>query len=200
MTSGKMLGVDDGVFYLGRPGFLSDDRLGRLRDEAEAARPGARRFRKEFYAGVGPSGRAFSMSSELRELVAERAADAVPTESASYLYYDEPGSELAPHVDTETFTLNVLMNLVHEHDRERTSAFLLFPDGPAPHRVFLKPGTLILFHAGAVVHARSATSAAGERVWNIGIGFAPVRPLDGTRFWRPSRRAGQSRVKQVSPG
>lgn len=198
-----MPGVDDGVFYLGRPGFLSDACLERLRDEAEAARPGARRFLKEFYAGVGPAGRAFSASPDLRELVARQAADAVPTESASYLYYDEPGSELAPHVDTETFALNVLMNLVHEHGAVRESAFLLFPHGPDPHRVFLEPGMLILFHAAAVVHARSATSAAaGERVWNIGVGFAPVSTLDGTRFWRPHQAAAvaaacrdKSRVK-----
>jgi hypothetical protein len=78
------------------------------------------------------------------------------------------------------------MNLVHEHGGEPHSTFLLFPDGPDPHRVFLEPGMLILFHAGAVVHARSATSAAAdEKVWNIGIGFAPVNPLSGKRFWRP---------------
>lgn len=184
--SGRTPGVEDGVFYLGRPGFLSDDWLRRLRDEAGAARAGARRFRKEFYTGVGPAGQAFSRSPELRELVAGQAVDAVPTESASYLYYDEPGSELAPHVDTETFALNVLMNLVHEHGGEPNSAFLLFPHGPDPHRVFLEPGMLILFHAGAVIHARSATSATpDETVWNIGIGFSPVNPLDGTRFWRP---------------
>jgi hypothetical protein len=36
--SGRALGVEDGVFYLGRPGFLSDNWLRRLRDEARAAR------------------------------------------------------------------------------------------------------------------------------------------------------------------
>jgi hypothetical protein len=45
----------------------------------------------------------------------------------------------------------------------------------------------ILFHAGAVIHARSRVSGDGsEQVWNIGTGFAPHSPLQSTQYWRPN--------------
>jgi len=180
-------GAGDGVFYIGRPEWLTEEWLSSLRREAAAARSGAIPLRTEFFAPVGPAGRAFSTAPELLALIAARAVPAAPSGSASYLYYDQPGSELGPHLDDERFVLNVLMNLEHHFESTRCSAFLLFPHGPAPIKVFLDPGMFILFHAGAVIHARSRVSGDGrEHVWNIGTGFAPLAPLLSTRYWRPN--------------
>jgi hypothetical protein len=180
-------GAADGVFYIGRPEWLTEERLSSLQQEAAAARPGAVPLRTEFFAPVGPAGVAFSTAPELLALIAERAVPAAPSGSASYLYYDQPGSELGPHLDDERFVLNVLMNLAHRFESTRCSAFLLFPHGPPPIKVFLEPGMFILFHAGAVIHARSRVSGQGrEQVWNIGTGFAPHAPLPRTRYWRPN--------------
>jgi hypothetical protein len=176
----------DGIFYIGRPEWLTNRWLTSLRREAAAERAGATPLRTEFFAPVGPVGKGFATSPELLALIAERAVSATPSGSASYLYYDQPGSELAPHLDDERFVLNVLMNLKHHFGKAPSSAFLLFPHGPIPIKVFLKPGMFIVFHAGAVVHARSRISSDGsEQVWNIGTGFAPHSPLEGSHYWHP---------------
>lgn len=181
---------DDGIFYVGRPSWLTDQWLRALQDEADAERTGATRGQGDFFAEAGQVGLKLATSPELSELVAAKAVAAVPSGSAAYLYYDHVGAELPPHLDSSQFVLNVLLNLRHKYSSKRHSVFLLFPHGPSPIRVSLNPGMLILFHAGAVIHARSRVSDNGdEHVCNIGIGFAPLRPLERTAYWRPDGSA-----------
>jgi hypothetical protein len=78
------------------------------------------------------------------------------------------------------------MNLEHHFDSARSSVFLLFPHGPTPIKVFLDPGMLILFHAGAVIHARSKVSCDGSEQVEHRHGFASHSPLQSTQYWRPN--------------
>lgn len=182
----------NGIFHVGRPSWLTDKWLQAVQDEADANRADATWEQGNSSAEAGQAGLNLATSAELSELVATKAMAAAPSGAAAYLYYDRPGAQMRPHVDNSKFVLNVLMNLRHQYSTERRSAFLLFPHGPAPIRVSLDPGMLILFHAGAVVHARSRVSANGdERICNIGIGFAPLEPLDDPGYWRPEGSADE---------
>ncbi len=180
------VGRADGVFFLGRPDWLTGELFASLQQESIDQRPTAEKIRAQHFAEMGPVGRALCESATLLDFVAAHAGPAVPSGKANYRYYDIPESHVAPHVDTAEFAYNVIIMLQHEWDSERRSGLLLFPHGPQrPIPILLDPGEVIVFHAEGVIHARTPISDNGdERVENMGIGFTPVGPVDSS-YWHP---------------
>jgi hypothetical protein len=66
-------------------------------------------------------------SAPLVELVNKYAPNMAPTGIASYLFYDQEGLGLSPHIDTEIFTLNAILMLKHEYASLPPRTFFSFP-------------------------------------------------------------------------
>lgn len=161
----------NGVVYRGRPGFLTDALLADLRAESDALRGTAVRFHDHLVVSGAPLARSVGFSPELRELVSPLAGPVHPTSKANYLYYDEPGLGIDPHVDNEEFSLNAILMLRHECTAS-PSALVLFPLDSPPKKIHLRPGEMIVMFADSIVHSRERV-AAGERVGIAAFGFSP---------------------------
>lgn len=175
---------DDGIWYRGRPTWLTDQMLTGLQEEAKVMRETAEKIHTQFFGDIGPAGRAFMELPELTSLVCDQAAEAKSSGKANYRYYDYPGCHISPHMDDNNFAVNVNLMLYHNSPGPRTSALVLFPSGPRPNQVFLDPGELIVFFSKGVVHGRSPVGD-NEEVCNLGVGFTPLRPISDAIYWRP---------------
>lgn len=181
------VGRRDGVFYLGRPDWLTADLFTSLLQESQARRDGAARIRAQHFAEMGPVGAALCRSAELSSFVAQHAAPAKFSGCANYRYYDIPHSHVAPHVDTDDFALNLIIMLSHHYVTQRRSGLLLFPHGPVPITLLPEPGEVVFFHAKEVIHARTPIADSNdESAVNMGIGFTPVAPVDSPGHWHPA--------------
>jgi hypothetical protein len=162
-----------GMVWRGRPEFMTDELLARLQREADDGRSKAIRHDRYFLGYGGPVADKLAMSGELVDLVSRHTTRMAPTGIASYLWYDEPGCGLDPHIDTETFTLNGIIMLRHTYMTEPPSALQLYPPDQPPERVLLAPGEMLLLYAGGTVHAREDVKA-GESVSLLTVGFQPI--------------------------
>jgi hypothetical protein len=174
-----------GVYYHGRPGWMTNDLVAALRSEAAVQRSDARLIKRQFHVAAGPCGSGLARSPEMLGLIARHAVPVIANGPANYLYYERPGDGIDPHVDTHEFDLNMLVLVAHSWQAEATSKLILFPRGPEQRQEFsLAPGELVLFRATGIIHARSGV-AAGETVCNLGVGYQPQVRLPQANFWRP---------------
>ena len=160
-----------GIVYRGRPAFLADELLQRLKEESAALRSTAVRFDDHLVASGAPFASQIASSPELRGLLEAHTERFVPTMKADYLYYDWPGFGLDPHVDNEEFALNAILMLEHIYEDE-PSALVLYPPGSPPERILLAPGEFIVLYADSIAHARERMKQ-NERVSIVAFGFQP---------------------------
>jgi hypothetical protein len=184
-TTGPV-GPADGVFYVGRPDWLTDGLLAGLQAEARSQRAAAEKIRTQHFGDLGPVAEALSRSVEVAAFLARFAPPVRFSGRGNYRYYDIPHSHVEPHVDTDDFAANLIVMLSHEYGRERRSALMLYPHGPDPIVLQLEPGEVVLFHASEVIHARSPISADNEEsAVNLGLGFTPTGEPRTYDYWRP---------------
>ncbi len=182
------VGLQDGVYFVGRPDWLTPELFSALQQESEDQRASAEKIRFQHFGDPGPVARALINSAELTSFVVEHSEPAYASGAANYRYYDIPESQVRPHVDGESFALNLLIMLKHSFVTERRSGLLLFPRGPQePVSIMMDPGEAILFNARDVIHARTPISDNGDE-WavNVGIGFTPVERREDHGFWYPA--------------
>lgn len=182
------LGPKDGVYYVGRPDWLTADMYAALQQESEDQRGSAEKIRFQHFGDPGPVARALASSPELRSFVVENSVPAHASGAANYRYYDIPESQVRPHVDGDAFAVNLLIMLKHSFISERRSGLLLYPRGPQePVAIMLDPGEVVLFNAKDVIHARTPISENGDE-WavNLGIGFTPSDSTKAHEFWYPT--------------
>lgn len=163
-----------GAQYRGRPELLTDELLATLIAEAEEVGTTAVPFDEHYLGCGGPVADELASSPELTALVRSVVPGAEPTGIASYLFYKDAGQGIIPHIDTDIFSLNVLMMLAHEkpEDAATTSAlYMHYPDG-SEERFALTPGEVVIFLAGTQAHSRTPI-AEGERVTILTFGFMP---------------------------
>lgn len=165
--------TDGGVAYRGRPSFLTEQLLTDLQGEARALRPQAIRSAEHFLGYGAPIANRLAISMELLQHVREYAGDVESTGIASFLYYDEEGQGIEPHIDTDIFSLNVLLMLHHEHQIEPTSSLVIFPPGEQARRYRLVPGEMLILFAGSIAHGRERMKQ-GESVGILTFGFKPI--------------------------
>jgi hypothetical protein len=168
--------VDDprGAQYRGRPELVTDELLGSLIAEAQEVGATAVPFDEHYLGCGGPIADRLATSPELTALVRSVVPGAEPTGIASYLFYKDAGQGIIPHIDTDIFSLNVLLMLAHETpaDPATTSAlYMHYPDG-SDERFQLTPGEVVIFLAGTQAHSRTPI-AEGERVTILTFGFMP---------------------------
>jgi len=172
----------NGVVYRGRPPFISDSTLLELQVEARHLRPSADPFDEHFLGYGGELADAMSTSHELVSFVADRAGAVRPTGIASFLFYDEPGQGIEPHIDTDVFAFNVLLMLDHRGGGPAGSALVMFPPFSEPERFQLAPGEMVMFFAGSVAHGREPVGQ-DEAVSILTFGFQPIESSASER-WR----------------
>jgi len=161
----------DGVLYRGHLAWLTGEQLGALQQELEQQQPRAVRARwGQHIARGGPVARSIAGAPELRALVEDQAGPVLDEVEITSIFYDEPGAEIRPHVDTDKFSVNANLLVSHTADRQRRSELVLYPVGEAPQRLVFEAGELLLFYADTIVHARTPI-AEGERVRAISFGF-----------------------------
>lgn len=172
-----------GIQYQGRPSFLTDGLLGSLVTEAEHVGRKAVPFDEHYLGCGGPLADHLATSNELAELVASVVPKAQATGIASYLYYRDPGQGIIPHIDTDIFSLNVLMMLAHHIPPGRTepsALYMHFADG-SDQRLQLSPGEVVIFLAGTQAHSRTPI-CHDEQVTILTFGFMPEgAPLENYR-------------------
>jgi hypothetical protein len=163
----------NGIVYRGRPDFLSDIILKDLQAESARLRPTAFRFDSHFVVSGAPLAREIGFSEQLIGSIQECAGPVIPTAKANYLYYDEEGLGIDPHIDNPDFSLNAILMLEHTFVAN-PSALVLYPSGAQVQRVVLKPGEMIVIYADSTTHARERMGR-GERLRIAAFGFHPVR-------------------------
>jgi hypothetical protein len=165
----------NGIAYIGRPNFMTDNLLKDLQNEASSIRPTAIRFDEHFLGCGAPIANQLSISKELLEFVQLHAGDVKSTGVASFLFYDEEGQGIDPHIDTDIFSLNVLLMLSHEESQNHNhnSALFVFPPGEQPERINLIPGEIVIMFAGSIAHGRQRMKK-GESVSILTFGFHPL--------------------------
>ena len=164
-----------GAQYRGRPELLTDGLLASLIAEAEEVGTTAVPFDEHYLGCGGPIADKLAVSEELTALVRSVVPGAEPTGIASYLFYKDAGQGIIPHIDTDIFSLNVLMMLAHETPRDATTSsalYMHYPDG-SEERFQLTPGEVVIFLAGTQAHSRTPI-AEGERVTILTFGFMPA--------------------------
>ena len=162
----------NGVVYRGRPDFVTDELLHDLREESARLRPTAFRFDDHYVVSGAPIARAVGYSTELNDWVQTYADHVTPTAKANYLYYDQIGLGIDPHVDNESFALNAILMLEHVY-AANPSALVLYPPKSLVERIHLQPGEMIVMFADSIIHARERMGA-GECVRIVAFGFQPI--------------------------
>lgn len=163
----------NGIAYRGRPPLMSDELLASLQNEAHSIRPAVRRFDEHFLGCGAPIANRLAVSDELTTLVQAHAGEVKPTGVASFLYYDEENQGIDPHIDTDIFSLNVLLMLSHRRVSEPASALVVFPPRGEPERINLVPGEMVIMFAGSITHGRERMQR-GEAVSILTFGFHPL--------------------------
>jgi len=169
----------NGVVYRGRPSFMTTDLLAILDAESHEMRSRAVRFDDHYVASGAPLARQVALSDQLSCVVSEHVPHIRPTAKANYLYYDEPGLGIEPHVDNEGFSLNAIMMLAHEHSGG-PSALVLYPARLPAERFLLEPGEMLIFFADSIAHARERVGS-DETIRIVAFGFQPVMSVNEHR-------------------
>ncbi|MEU6394189.1 hypothetical protein [Streptomyces sp. NPDC046939] len=163
-----------GVQYRGRPSFLTDALLTTLIEESAHVGETAVPYDEHYLGHGGPVANRLAKSQELADLVATVVPKAEATGVASYLYYRDAGQGIIPHIDTDIFSLNVLMMLAHDipaGTAEPSALHMHYADG-SKERFQLEPGEVVIFLAGTQAHSRTPISH-GEKVSILTFGFMP---------------------------
>ncbi|AHE31602.1 2OG-Fe(II) oxygenase [Burkholderia pseudomallei] len=161
------------IVFRGRPDLMTDELLWRLQEESRQLRHKALRFDEHFLGCGAPIANELAVSPELKALVRSHAGDVDSTGVASFLFYDEPGQGISPHIDTDIFSLNVILMLEHQSGSQDKSALVVFPPGAPPERLHLEPGEMVIFFAGSIAHGREPIKA-DEAVTILTFGFQPI--------------------------
>lgn len=168
---------EHGYLWKGRAGWLDAATLERLQAEATAARPRAALATKHLLLEGEPAAAALLQAPAFSRFVAEATGtqERYLPSSTYYHWYEAADHRVEPHLDTSEFSLSLLVLLGHQRtpDGDHRSAFFLWPPGSGPCEITLEVGEGILFHSGAVVHARSAPGP-GEAVTTVSFGLQHV--------------------------
>lgn len=168
--------VPSDILFRGRLPFLAGGDLRALQAEAEAGRAHAKYAERHRVGCGGPVADAFAVSEQLSKFVHRFAPGAVPTGIASYVHYDYDGAGLDPHVDSDIFSINVLIMLRHDYV-DSPSHLILYPADEPAQRLLLVAGDVIIMEGAGLVHAREDMKA-GERLSIVTFGFQRPAPED----------------------
>lgn len=160
------------IVYRGRPDWMTNSLLCELQMESIALRSSAVRFHDHYVVSGAVCAERIASATALEEMVRHYVGRVSSTGKANYLYYDEEGLGIEPHLDTEDFSLNVVLMLEHVKPKQQPSALVLYPSDMPMERIYLEPGELIVFFADSVIHARERVKCR-EAIRIAAFGFSP---------------------------
>ena len=169
---------NNGIAYKGKPSWITDNLLKELQNEALARRKQPLDRIDHFLGCGGKHADLLSVNQEILKFVSNHVRKRVkPTGIASYLYYDKPGLGIRPHVDSDVFSINMMLMLKHEYKQNfEPSVTRIFPANSEMESYQLSIGEVMIMHGGAVIHTRS-TIKEFENVHLLTIGFSHEYPL-----------------------
>mgnify|MGYP003384606743 CR=1 FL=1 len=161
----------NGIVYRGFPEWLSVATLARLQAEAYQRRDQPLDRSDHFLGCGGTVADSLSVNPQVLEFMRGLIGPTQATGIASYLYYDNAGLGIRPHVDTEVFSVNLMLMLRHECKGDFTpSATVAFPAYSEPEAYRLRIGEVMVMHGSSVIHTRSVVQQ-GEDIHLLTIGF-----------------------------
>jgi hypothetical protein len=158
-----------GIAYRGRPPFLTDDLLSRLQTESAQMRKVAEKADRYLFTSSGPIAQELADGLALNQFINEVCPGLIPTGTSSYIYYEGKDAGLDPHIDSDSYSVNVILILEHTSPESGSRLITFRPDGSAD-RLQLAKGEGVVLYAGGTVHAREDL-ADGESVSLLTIGF-----------------------------
>jgi hypothetical protein len=162
---------DDGVIWHGKASFITSKQWIELNQESIKCRGNAKRYDKHLRADGGSAAMQVANHPELVQLIKNLISNVRPAGKADYLYYDQEGMGIAPHVDNVEFPINSLLMLEHSYIKD-PSAFVIYTSSLVKRRIFLAPGEMIIFYAHATIHHREFLRTENELVRLASLGFA----------------------------
>ncbi|MCS4267934.1 MULTISPECIES: 2OG-Fe(II) oxygenase [Serratia] len=162
----------NGIAWKGRPDFLSEELFAALNEESKELYHLSQRFDDHLVSSGGIIARQVGFSEQLIDQVKKYAGNIIPTGKTNYLYYNEKGMGIDPHIDNAEFPMNVIMMLDHKSESS-PSALILYPTDQEPVRIYLQPGEMIILFADSILHSRERMKV-NEEVRIVAFGFQPV--------------------------
>ena len=161
----------NGIVYRGFPDWLSVAMLANLQEEAYQRRDLPLDRTDHFLGCGGAYADRLSVDPRVQAFMRELIGPMEATGIASYLYYDHAGLGIRPHVDTEVFSVNLMLMLRHECRGDFIpSATVAFPADGEPEEYRLRVGEVMVMHGSSVIHTRSLVQQ-GEDIHLLTIGF-----------------------------
>ena len=162
---------ENGIVFKGNPNWANHQLLLTLNKEAEQRRDKPLDRTDHFLGCGGIQADKLANSTSLVNFVSQHAGKVRATGIASYLYYDKPGLGIRPHVDTDVFSVNLMLMLKHRPSQNGLkSSTLVFPPNGKMENHSLDIGGVMIMFGGAVIHARSIIGPQ-EKVHLLTIGF-----------------------------
>ena len=166
---------NNGIAYYGKPAWLSTNLLSDLINEGELRRNEPLEQIDHFLGCGGNIADKLASSDELLNFVTNILGPVKSTGIASYIYYDRVGLGIRPHVDTDVFSINLMLMLKHEPPTNNfPSATVVFPPFQTPESYRLKIGEVMIMYGSSVIHTRTPIHE-NEVVHLLTIGFNPIR-------------------------
>ena len=105
----------------------------------------------------GPIANKLSVDKDVINFVGKHVGHVRPTGIASYLRYNLLGSGIKPHIDTEVFSVNLMLMLHHRPPETggNLSSTIIFPHGIESQKHQLSAGDVMLIHGSSIVHAQT---------------------------------------------
>jgi hypothetical protein len=168
-----------------RPAFLADDLVNALRMEAQIQSFLSVRMALRYVAPPARAARRFGASSELTRYVSDyighnvAAGNGFSRENATYLYYEDVGDGIQPHVDPFGISNALLMlRRIPPADGSAPSRLVMYTSDGQLIPIPLEQGQMVVLADGAIVHAREPLRR-GEKVTLLSLVFAPLRADTG---------------------
>ena len=171
-----------GIVYNGRPAFMTDELVEKLRNESEKFRPNAWPLKgndpsQYLYRPDTQDGHTYAEklaeSSELHQLVQKYAGEVLKSYITNYIYYDEAGQCSKPHIDNAFTSVTAMVAIEHTSKDGilSSSSVCYWPDmGRFDYR--LKPGEISIFFGVSTLHGRTPIRE-GEKVTSLLLSFRP---------------------------
>ncbi len=160
-----------GIIWQGRLPFVSDRLLEKLQAEAESSRARAERADRYLLCAAGPVASSVGHLQEMKQFIDQLPVRIEPSGAASYIYYEGDKAGLDPHVDAESYGVNMIFVLKHVNgDKKPASKLVIYEPSGKANRILLAPGECVILHASGTVHARENLETE-EEVTLLTLGF-----------------------------
>jgi len=165
----------NGIAFRGFPKWVTTELLENLQNEAVDRRNKPLDRFDHFLGCGGKEADLLSISKEVEQFVSNYVGKVESTGIASYLYYDRVGDGIRPHIDTEVFSINLILMLKHKFDPKlnKKSATVVFPAYQPAEKYYLDVGEVLIMFGSSVIHTRTIINA-DEEVHLLTIGYKLV--------------------------